>query len=527
MSEASTQPVRIPIASVSPQFDVDTPNYRGLNPATYVLLALCYDSLAAPSTRIEKSELLNTAVAPVFESMVPRLAESFAEAADGSWTIRLRKGVLSHHGNELTAEDIKWAFAKVFTLDTVGAYRWGQMAGLDSIDDLEIVDSHSLRFKLRAPNPHLPAFLFCGVPLVVDAKVISKHATAADPWGIDWLSATHVAGFGPYELGNVSASGMQFVHRPDYWEDNSLPPAFLVERVSSRAEALQMLTLREPVFVPGLRCDEARSLQGRSDVQLAAAWGSHTYIGMNYNRPPFSDVRVRHALSYATPFGAIIDQGLLGLARRMRSPIPTFDRWYTDKYWKFDTDIDKARALLADAGYALGLDLVLHIPLRPDTERVGEIIKESYAKAGVNVDLRDLSQVPGGYFPTFWLRVECGHNFNEAVYDIAHDYAVTKPILPGPRAGGGVNAVSTAYPGSNEIEEKFRGILVAKTSDERQERIVLLQKDIIDFAPVIPVSENLLVCAATKEAGRWATRYENRVVQSLQFQNAGTGYLPA
>ena len=89
--------VRIPLCSVEPQFDNGDPNYVPGDPGTYLLLALCYDSLAGPSPRPDRDGIIS----PNFLAMKPRLAEAFGEHKDGTWWVRLKKGILSHWGSEL------------------------------------------------------------------------------------------------------------------------------------------------------------------------------------------------------------------------------------------------------------------------------------------------------------------------------------------------------------------------------------------------------------------------------------------
>lgn len=527
MTSVSNRQINVPLAHVSPQFEADSRTYRGLNPATYLVFALCYDSLAAPAARFDPSSALPEAIAPVYADMQPRLAESFSETADGTWTVKLREKTLSHAGNELNAEDIKWTFDKVFSLGTTGAYRWGQMAGMRDPSDLEIVDRYTFRIRLRAPNPHLPAFLFCGVPQVVDQAAITAHSTDSDRWGSGWLGAGNIAGHGPYDLAGVDDQSMTFGRRSDYWADEELPETIRVDAYPTRRDALESVDGRTPTYLLGLRSDEALAIRKRSDTTLVASWGAHTYVGMNYNRPPFDDVRVRRALTLAMPYDEVLQRGFLGFARRWRSPLVSYDEWYSPSHWPDETNIEAARDLLAKAGYSGGLSLTLHVPNRPDLVRVGEIIQAAYRAVGIEVELRDTALVPPGFNPTFYIRTECGHNFNEAVYDLAHDYATIHPILPRNNAGGGVDSWLGSYPGAPQREEMFRRVLTAPTAAERKTRVMAMQKSIVDDAPVVFLAELPQISAITRGAERYASDFSNRIVQALQYQNCNSNYLPS
>ncbi len=521
---ASDATLRVPLASVDPQFDIDAPRYRASNPATYLLLALCYDTLAAPSTRAAPSGLLNDAVEPDYGRMLPRLAEAFTENPDATWTLRLRRGVLSHDGNELGAEDIKWILERAFALNTFAAYRWGQIAGLpDAHDSIRVVDGHTLSFRLRAPNPHFATFFFSATPMIVDSAAIRSHATKADPWGTSWLSERHVAGFGPYGLDTIAPDTVAFSARPDYWGGSPRTSRVVAYRVGSRAEALSALDSREPAYVAGVRPDEIGVLRARSNVVISASWGGHTYIGMNYARPPFDDVRVRRALSCVTPYEAIVDKGFLGFARRWHGPVPSFDAWYADTPRDSAGGRRQAKALLAEAGYGAGFRTALYVGDRPDVHRIVEILVPAYREVGVELEIRNMNTVPAGWCPPLYLRVECGHNHNEPVYDLAHDYMPINPVLPAPGGWGGTDTWFGRYPGSRMLEDMYRTILVAPTSSDRRERCLKMQQAVVDFAPVVFIAENIQLNAANRG---WAHDYSDRLVQALQFQNCNSNYLP-
>jgi ABC-type transport system substrate-binding protein len=490
-----------------------------------MVLALCYDSLAAPSSRVGQRAPLPGTVTPDYSRMIPRLAESFSENADGSWSLRLRTGVLSHDGNELSADDIKWTFDQAFARQSVAAYRWGQIAGLAGPSDLQVVDKRTLRFELRAPNPNMAAFLFGGAPPILDSTAGRAHITEKDPWGVDWISSGNVAGFGPYAIEEMTRDSMRFQARNDYWAGTSPVSTVTVVRVDSRADALDALDSDEPVYVVGLRPDEVQGLRGRDDLVLSASWAGHAYLGMSHHLAPFDDVRVRHALSHATPYDDVIDRGLLGLGRRWRGAISSYDAWHTDRPWHYDTDEKKAKELLRLAGYGQGLSLALYLPVRQDLERIGEILRVAYARVGVELELRDLSDVTPGWNPAFVLRTECGHNFNEPVYDLAHDYIPTQPVMP---TSAGKVVVETFLPGYSQartFDDMYRSVLLAPSAAEREQRAINMQEAVIEFAPFVYLAENMHVNVGNRHVSPWMRDHTSRPVQALQFQNCNTGYI--
>jgi ABC-type transport system substrate-binding protein len=514
--------LHIPLASADPQFDADSPDYRGGNPATYLIFAFCYDSIGAPSASLQ-----NGVAVPDYARMQWRLAEARPDSDFRTWRIEVRSGVTSTAGAELSAADVKWSLTRALSLGAMGAWRWRDVAGIDSAEDIEVLDGKSVRLKLRAPNPHLDAYLFSAAPLLFDSATASAHATDADPWSRAWLASGGTAGFAGYELQDRDDRTMRFGVRGAGSEDAQVLAAAVVEQVTTRAEGLSYLTTRDPAYVIGVRCDEAAALRGHSGVRMTISRGGHTSVELNYHRPPFDDRRVRHALSLATPYEEVIDRGFLGLARPWHGPLPTYDRWQTRGSWPYATNQQAARELLRKAGYAQGFEAALYLPGRPDATRIGEILQAAYAPLGIALTLRDMRELPDGWIPPMYLRMECGHNFNEPVYDIAHDYVPVNGLTASSPVKEGIGTWFPRYPGSRALESLYRKVLTAETADQRRSYCLSLQRAIVSFAPCIFLAENLQINASTESVSGWAADYKRRVTQVLQFQNCNTGYLPS
>jgi ABC-type transport system substrate-binding protein len=514
--------LHIPLAGVNPQFDADSPGYKGGNPATYLIFAFCYDTIGAPSAGFESSGVMQ----PDYSRMQWRLAEARPESGGSAWRIEVRPGVTSAGGGELNATDVKWSLDRALSLGAMGAWRWRDAAGLESAAGIEVLDSRSVRLKLRRPDPHLDAYMFSAAPLLFDSAAVSAHATDADPWAMGWLAAGGTAGFAGYELQERSEDTIRFGIRDARSEDADVLAAALVEKVATRAEGLSFLAEHEPAYVAGLRCDEAIGLQGRTGVQLMLSHGGHTSVELNYHRPPFDELAVRQALSLATPYQEVIDRGFLGLARPWHGPLPTYDTWQTGDSWPWTTNRQAALELLRKAGYGQGFEAALYLPRRPDAARIGEILQAAYAPLGITLTLRDMAELPDGWIPPMYLRMECGHNFNEPVYDLAHDYVPVSGLTAGSPAKEGIGTWFPRYPGSRALERLYRMLLLAETADQRRSYCLSLQRAIVSLAPSIFLAENLQINASTDSVSGWAADFSRRVPQVLQFQNCNTAYLP-
>jgi hypothetical protein len=90
----------------------------------------------------------------------------------------------------------------------------------------------------------------------------------------------------------------------------------------------------------------------------------------------------------------------------------------------------------------------------------------------------------------------------------------------------GIGTWFPRYIGSPELENRYRDLLLSETVDDREARITEFQKWVVEFAPSIFVAENIQVNVANSRVGAWVGDHTNRLVQTMQFQNCGTSYLP-
>ena len=510
--------VVVPIRALSGRLDNDDPNYVFGGPDIYLTLALAYDSLAAPGWR----DTGDGAGEPDYHAMQPRLALDWREEPDGNWIVRLRPDVLSQAGNAFGAEDIAFAIDKAYAHRTLSSWRWREVVGVEGVD---VVDRHTIRYRLRAPYPTFPNWLQSVTPNVVDSHTARAHATPGDPWGIDWLN-DNVAGYGPYALIDKSEDSMRFRQRPDYWGAPTGARDIELCRVPDRASAFATLEEARAAVVIAIDPDETLKLLRREDVRLLRTWAGHVSVEIDFTRAPFDDKRVRQALAFATPYERILSEGLIGLARPWRSPVKRVSQWYRDEGFPYRHDVARARTLLAEAGHAGGLRSDFHVPRRPDCQRMAEILAVAWREAGVELDIKDIADSSPGWMPPLHLRTECAHNLSEPIYDIAHDYAAMDPLVPPP---GGPPNVGTWRPRWVKNEAAIRAyceMLLEKDPARKRQRFDELQAWLVDFSSSIFLAEVQHVTAVNRHVPDALIAPQSRFFQAIQYQNCLSIYLP-
>ena len=322
------------------------------------------------------------------------LAESWEISADNrTITFKLHKGVTWHDGAPFTSADVLFNYQLYTDPKTPTAYAeaFKQVAGA------EAPDPHT--FRVTYDQPYAPALISWGMPIhpkhLLEGRDIAKSPLSRAP-----------VGTGPYRLSEWR-SGEKIVleANPDYFEGQPY-----LKRVVYRIipdQSTQFLELKtgslDFMGLTPLQFDRQTETPGfrRMFNKYNYLNFGYSYLGYNLKRPLFQDKRVRQALSYAIDKQEIIDGVLLGYGRVATGPYKP-DTWvYNDKVRKFGYHPDKARQLLADAGWRdSDGDGVLDKDGKPFSFTIvtnqgndlraksGEIIQRRFREIGVDVQLR-------------------------------------------------------------------------------------------------------------------------------------------
>jgi peptide/nickel transport system substrate-binding protein len=357
-----------------------------------------FDTIADPhAPGVMRENLAPNAALPGGYNLKGKLAEKWEFSQDGKKaTFVLRKGVVSNWGNPLTAKDVKYTFDRKFEVKGAGAFMTFVM-GLPNKDAVVVEDEYTVSFNLQKPNPIL--MIVCGhlANPIFDSKKCQEMATSDDPWARKFLD-THVAGFGPYDLKEISR-GQQLVAtaRKDYYGDKPYFETVVFREVPASATRLQLLNGGAVDIAQALAPTEIRSLAASPKAKVTSVEASQMlWIELNTKFKPLDDPKVRQALNYAMPRDKIIATILENLGTKQTSLMPPFYPGATSEFFKYDTDMAKAKALLAEAGFAKGFTTTLAYNAGdPVEEPIAIMYRTALKELGITLDLKKL---PAGTF---------------------------------------------------------------------------------------------------------------------------------
>lgn len=329
-----------------------------------------------------------------FSNIIGALAEKYEVGPDSkSITFHLRPGVVSGAGNTLTADDVMWSFERGWALKS--NFHW-YMTQILKIDDFakafEKVDDMTVKVSIPNSSP-LIAKLWTNSDLgILDSKVMKEKISDDDPWGQRFL-ATNSASFGPYFVTKY-APGQETVYQANenYYRGAPRLKRIIFKEIptaANRVAALQGGAIDVAEYLSPRELSQVEKIPG---VSVNKVFGNYIHrVEMQNQTKPFDDVRVRQALNYLVPRDDISKAVYFGTARPTKSPISEIYPAFTDEYYNYSLDIDKAKALLAEAGLPDGFETELGYRTGDQLEEeIAVILQTAFAKAGVNVKLSKL-----------------------------------------------------------------------------------------------------------------------------------------
>jgi peptide/nickel transport system substrate-binding protein len=460
-------------AAVDVSMDPDPPLRAGKRTSPYHMTHLAYEPLTM-SKVFTSPDGVRYARA---DELLPRLAESWTPSDDyQTWTFHIRRGVRSPAGNMASAKDVKWGWERAYALRGVGLWRSRRMGGLASPDDIEILDEHTIRFRLVGPNPQFGQYFVFATNNIVDTTgVLSKTNPGDDPWASDWLSK-NATGYGAFTVDSWMSDHITFAARDDYWAGRPGLDTVTLVPADSREQAFQMMERGEVSFLSGLLPFELARFENRPEYTTWLVYANHATLEFDWTQPPFDSPLVRRAISLCVPYRRLIDEAYRGHAWPGRSPVGPFCAHYTDTFWRYDTDVAAARRLLAEAGNAAGFSCELFIKGNEESRRLAEILVPALREIGIDAAIRLDSEATPGVRPPFWLKDDCGHALSETMYDLGHDYDPPRGMW------GGRHVRNDAW------IDQLKGIRHAP-SVEQHGMYLDFQREILDFAPCVHLVE--------------------------------------
>src|SRR6267143_1661985 len=284
------------------------------------------------------------------------------KVGDMSVTFKLKKNAVFQDGTPVTAKDVKWSLDRAVTVGGFPTFQMGA-GSLTKPEQFVVVDDNTVRVDfLRKDRLTLPDLAVI-VPAIYNSELVKKHANEKDPWGLEYTKQ-NTAGSGAYRVVQWTAGTEVVLERNDSWAGGPLPKVKrivwrMVPSAGNRRALLERGDADISYELPNKDFVELKSA-GKLNVVSTPFSNGIQYIGMNVIKPPFDNLKVRQAVAYAVPYQKIVDAVLFGLATPLfGAPAEAATEVAWPQAHKYNTDIAKAKQLLAEAGFPNGFETTI------------------------------------------------------------------------------------------------------------------------------------------------------------------------
>lgn len=324
----------------------------------------------------------------------PGLAESWTISDDGrEYTFKLRQGITFHDGEPFNAQAVDFAFRRAFDKDfeffdatnTVGFFLVG-------LQDVAVIDDNTVKLTLAEPNGAFLEFLGYGAGRIVSPRAVREHGNA-------WLTENPV-GTGPFTFVSwEKGQKVELEANKDYWKPGEPKADKLIfvpiPEPTARVTALltgqvNMITVVPPDAIPQIKANPAF-------VYDQGPGNHYWFIVLNTREGPFADKRVRQAVNYAIDRQGLAEKILNGSAKPATQPMPAANWAYSPAITGYTYDPEKARQLLAEAGYPNGFSTNMIIPVSGSgmmiPVQMNEYIQGNLRDVGINVAIQSYEWV--------------------------------------------------------------------------------------------------------------------------------------
>lgn len=327
---------------------------------------------------------------------LPQLAEKWEVSDDASeWTFYLRKGVKFTSGNEMTAEDVVYSFARGIEANFPVYPPFATF--LDPATSFEIIDDYTIKMKLLKPYAGFIYLLTTAGSGIVDKDTLEQFVTEDDPYGSLYLDEHSLGTSGLMLKEWVRDERIVFEANPNYWGISAgyhkVPKykELVIQHVPEATPGKFMLDKGDIdmffEFPRSIIEEYENDPEGDVYIEKTLGYEGVTFL-MNTDYPPFNDPNVRNAVRYGIDYDTIVNE--ICIAERMDRPFfkPMLG---TDDDILYSYDLEKAKEYMKASEYPDGFECTLQIGtgtgLSADWESISLKLQEDMSELGIKINI--------------------------------------------------------------------------------------------------------------------------------------------
>lgn len=436
----------------------------------------------------------------------PALAHDWEVSEDGlKYTFYLEEGVTFHDGTPFNAEAVKvnferwadpeheYAFADEGYVYSMYGTMFGGYKGEEGhvIEEINVVNDYEIEFVLNQPLGFFLQNLGMSYFAITSPAALEEYGPEINE---------NPVGTGPFKFVSWTKDDSIILDKFEDYRVEGLPKLdrVIFEVIPDNAARLIALRSGEIDIMDGLNPDDAAGVEAEDGLELLTrSENNFGYVGFNTQKEPLDKVEVRQAINYAIDKQAIADALYAGYATTAKNPLPPGYLGYNDDVEAYGYDPDKARELLAEAGFEDGLDIELWTmpvarPYMPDPETVSQIVQNNLADVGINATI-----VREEWAPYLEKTLQGEHQLFILGWSGTNgdpDYFLSSLLH-----GSNVGSSNRTFYVNEEVDELLDGAKRAIDQDERAELYAKAQELISQDSPMVTLVHSTPVMATTSK----------------------------
>lgn len=429
----------------------------------------------------------------------PDLAEKWDVSGDGLvYTFHLKKGIKFHDGTPFNAEAVKFSIDR--QTDPKHPYHnTGQFAYADftfgMVNKVEAVDENTVKITLKERFAPFLSNMAMHAASIVSPAAVKKY-------GADFTK--HPVGTGPYKFVSWNP-GVEIVLKKNekYFKGAPHIDKLIFKPITDPQTRLAELESGNVDLIVNVPPDDLARLRDDDNFKVNEQAGMHIwYTALNTQKKPFDNVKVRQAVNYAINKKSIIKGILQGTGELANSPLPSTVWGHNAKLKNYDYDPEKAKKLLAEAGYKDGFKVTYWVPESgsgmQQPQAMAAAIQSDLAKVGIQVKIQTIEW--GAYLDKVFVPVDKNdmdmHQMSW-IGDNGDPDNFLYILLSGkqmPTAG-----FNDAYYKNDEVDKLLSEARVTEDKKKRTEMYEKAQELIMADAPWIPVDYEKQIIVTSKK----------------------------
>lgn len=319
------------------------------------------------------------------------VAESWEISEDGKTiSFKIREGMQFASGNPISAEDVVFSLTRAVKLDRSPSFILTQFGFSAENVDEKIRQTGDYTFEFEMDAPYAPSLvLYCltaTVAMVVDKQLALENEVDGD-FGYNWLRTSY-AGSGPFTIREWRPNEVVVLERNDNYSGDAPPLARNIYRHIPEPATQRLLLERGDVdLARNLGPEEIDALSANPDIKIqTGVKGSIYYFGLNQKNEYLANPKVMEAMKYLVDYETIADTIMKGRVTVHQAFLPKGFLGALEET-PYSLDIEKARELLAEAGYPDGFTVTMDTRNTTDITAMATAIQQTMGQAGIRLEL--------------------------------------------------------------------------------------------------------------------------------------------